>query len=188
MKYAAIDIGSNAVRLLICTVFYKKHETVIQKTSLVRVPIRLGEDVFTKGKVGRGKSKQLISTMQIFKVLMDVHKVVKYKACATSAIREALNGEILTRKIKKLAGVDIQIISGEQEAQIIFCPYFFDSLHYRKHYLFIDLGGGSTELTVFSKGKILVSTSFNLGTIRMIHNKDSKTNYILLKKWLKINL
>jgi exopolyphosphatase / guanosine-5'-triphosphate,3'-diphosphate pyrophosphatase len=188
VKFAAIDIGSNAVRLLFCNVYEKKTGPLIKKSSLIRLPIRLGEDVFSSGNISEAKTEKLINAMQAFKNLMEVHNVVKYKACATSAMREATNGQLVVEKVKERSGLDIEIIDGETEAKIIFSTHLVDKLNDKKSYLYIDVGGGSTELTVYSKGKRKISHSFNIGTIRMIQNNDMKEEFTVLKDWIKKNL
>jgi exopolyphosphatase / guanosine-5'-triphosphate,3'-diphosphate pyrophosphatase len=185
VKFAAIDIGSNAVRLLFCNVFNQKTGPLITKSSLTRVPIRLGEDVFSSGKISEEKAEKLVKAMVAFKNLMEVHDVVAYKACATSAMREALNNADITKRVKRESGIDIHIIDGKIEADIIFSSHLADDMAFKKSYLYIDVGGGSTELTVFSKNKIAASHSFNIGTIRMVQKNEMKEECEALKKWLK---
>lgn len=184
MKFAAIDIGSNAVRLLFCNVYNKKPVPVIKKASLIRVPIRLGEDVFSNGLISSDKAGKLVQTMQAFKNLMEVQKVTAFRACATSAMREAQNGNQVVNKIKEEAGIDIEIINGSLEAEIIFSSYIPHKLNDKKSYLYIDVGGGSTELTLFSKNEKLASRSFNIGTLRLKYN-ESQSEWEQLKKWVK---
>ena len=188
MKFAAIDIGSNAVRLLFCNIFHKKLGPVIKKSSLIRVPIRLGEDVFSNGTISSQKATELIKTMQAFKNLMEVQKVVAFRACATSAMREAINGSQLIGKIKEEAGIHIEIIKGNLEAEIIFSSYIPDKLNDKNAYLYIDVGGGSTELTLFSRNQKIASGSFNIGTLRMLQNNELKDEWRRLKEWTKINV
>jgi exopolyphosphatase/guanosine-5'-triphosphate,3'-diphosphate pyrophosphatase len=185
-KYAAIDIGSNAIRLLIASVVESKdNEPKYRKVSLVRVPIRLGEDVFTKGPISEVNLNRMIEAMKAYQLLMKVHQVEAYKACATSAMREATNGEEIVNTIYKETGIKIDVISGEIEAKIISSTDLKELIESDKSYLYVDVGGGSTELTFFSEGKMLVSKSFNLGTVRKLDKKVSKETFKEIEKWIK---
>ncbi len=187
MKFGAIDIGSNAVRLLITNVFESSDGPIFKKSSLVRVPIRLGEDVFTSGFISETKCEKMISTMRAFKLLLEVHEVVSYRACATSAMRNASNGNELADAISKKAEIDIEIIQGEKEADIIFSNHIEEHLFKDRSYLYIDVGGGSTELTVFSEGKPVASRSFRIGTIRLLENKVEPEYWDKLLGWVQSN-
>jgi exopolyphosphatase / guanosine-5'-triphosphate,3'-diphosphate pyrophosphatase len=185
-KYGAIDIGSNAVRLLIATIIEREgKETLFKKTSLVRVPIRLGEDVFQYKKISEANTKRLIDTMNAFKLLMDSHKVVKYRACATSAMRESENGREIANRVKKNSGISIQIIDGNDEAAIIASTDIKDLIMVDKTFLYVDVGGGSTEFTIFSNGKTISSKSFNLGTVRLLNNMVTDTIWNEVEEWIK---
>lgn len=185
-KYAAIDIGSNAVRLLIANVIEKEGKpTKFKKSSLVRVPIRLGSDVFLKGKIQKENRTRLKNTMQAFKLLMESHKVVKYKACATSAMREAKNGEELVKAVHKKTGIKIDIINGKEEAKIIASTDLNSYIDKNKTYLYIDVGGGSTEFSIFHNGKKTVSNSYKIGTVRVLNNIDQKSDWKALETWIK---
>ncbi len=188
-KFAAIDIGSNAVRLLIANILEHKNGTIeIKKNSLVRVPIRLGEDVFTKGDISIRKAGNLIDAMQAFTLLMRVHKVENYKAFATSAVRSAGNGKELIDRVLEKTDIDIEVINGEKEAEIIFLTNIKNYIEEDKTYLYIDVGGGSTEFTIFSKGKVIARRSFPVGTVRFI-NGMVKEEYFNgeVKSWVKEN-
>ena len=185
MKFGAIDIGSNAVRMLITNVFESETGPVFKKSSLVRVPIRLGEDVFTNGFISEEKQKKMVQTMGAFKLLLDVHGVVSYRACATSAMRNASNGEELAEQIAEVAGIDIEIIQGRKEADIIFSNHFEERLLKDRSYLYIDVGGGSTELTVFSNKKPVASRSFRIGTIRLLSGKVEPEYWDKLLNWVE---
>ncbi|MFN7013779.1 MAG: exopolyphosphatase [Bacteroidia bacterium] len=185
MKFAAIDIGSNAVRLLISNVYDGINGPVFKKSSLIRLPIRLGEDVFVKGKISEKKEERLTKAMSAFKNIIDIHEVISYRACATSAMREASNGEEVAERILKSTGVNIEIVSGSAEAEIIYANHIAESLDNKFDYLYIDVGGGSTELTLFSNGYIKSSRSFNIGTIRLLHEKVEKWQWEEMKTWLK---
>jgi len=187
MKFGAIDIGSNAVRLLITNVFESETGPIFKKSSLVRVPIRLGQDVFTKGFIGEEKKRKMVQTMGAFKLLLDVHAVTSYRACATSAMRNATNGEELVEQISDEAGIDIEIIQGKKEADIIFSNHFEEHLFKDRSYLYIDVGGGSTELTVFSNNKPVASRSFRIGTIRLLNNKVEAEYWDKILKWVEEN-
>lgn len=189
-KYAAIDIGSNAVRLLITDIIEedngKKDTVKFKKNSLVRVPIRLGEDTFVNGEISEKKILRLIDAMNAYQLLMSVHGVEKYKACATSAMRDASNGEYVIDRILKKTGVKIDIIDGKIEAKIIAATDLGELLDSSKSYLYVDVGGGSTEMTIYKKGKISHSRSFKMGTVRMLNQKDNlKDEWKEMKAWVK---
>jgi len=189
-KYAAIDIGSNAIRLLIANVISKNSSKnpQIKKASLVRVPIRLGADTFVKGKISEENKLRMIDAMNAFKLLMNVHGVKKYRACATSAMREAENGEKIIKEICDQAKIKIEIIDGKTEAEIIFSTDLAELIQEDKSYLYVDVGGGSTELTVFSEGKLVNSKSFKIGTVRLLNKMvDKKEMWKNIEKWIKEN-
>ena len=187
-KYAAIDIGSNAVRLLISNVISKDQKnTQFRKSALVRVPIRLGADSFTVGLISENSKKRMVKTMKAFKLLMDVHGVEKYKACATSAMREAENGEEIAEAIHTETGIKIDIINGKTEASIISATDLNAIILGKKSYLYVDVGGGSTELTFFSEGKITASKSFKMGTVRKIDRNTHKKINKKMKNWIVDN-
>lgn len=184
-RYAAIDIGSNAVRLLFCNVYDKPNgETVFKKSSLVRVPVRLGEDSFSLGHISQEKCNKLISTMKAFRHLIEVHEVISYRACATAAMREASNRFELVERIRKEAGIEVEIIDGTTEAEVIYANHIAEHMNHKKNYLYIDVGGGSTELTLFSDGRMVDSNSFNIGTIRILKEKVNKETWAGMKEWI----
>lgn len=184
LKFGAIDIGSNAVRLLITNVFESETGPIFKKSSLVRVPVRLGEDVFTTGAIGSDKQAKMVDTMHAFKLLLGVHGVVSYRACATSAMRNAANGEELAERIAEEIGVEIEIIQGNKEADIIFSNHFEERLYKDRSYLYIDVGGGSTELTVFSDSRPQASRSFRIGTLRLLNNRVEPEYWDKLLNWI----
>jgi exopolyphosphatase/guanosine-5'-triphosphate,3'-diphosphate pyrophosphatase len=184
LKFGAVDIGSNAVRLLITNVFESETGPVFKKSSLVRVPIRLGEDVFTEGAIGKVKGDKLVDTMRAFRLLLGVHDVVSFRACATSAMRNATNGEELVERISEEASLDIEVIQGKKEADIIFSNHFEEKLLKDRSYLYIDVGGGSTELTVFSNNTPIASRSFRIGTLRLLNNKVEPEYWDKLLNWV----
>ena len=156
-----------------------------KKTSLIRVPIRLGDDVFKLGLVSDDNYNRMEDSMKAFKLLMKVHNVSKYRACATSAMREAKNGKNITEKIKKSTGIDIEIINGNEEAKIIALTDLKKYLVHDKTFLYVDVGGGSTELTIYSKGKSVLSKSFKIGTVRLINELVPDSIWIQMKLWIK---
>lgn len=170
-KIAAIDIGSNAVRLLISGVCEDEGGISFKKLMLLRVPLRLGEDTFSVGKITEKKIRKLIKLMKAFKHLMMVYEVESYRACATAAMREARNASKVVAAVKEKVELDIEIIDGTEEARTIYESHVEDLLDRNGNYLYVDVGGGSTELSVISRGKLVESASFNIGTIRMLRNK-----------------
>lgn len=189
-KYGAIDIGSNAIRLLVSNVIVSKNkEPQFKKSSLVRVPIRLGADAFVGGTISTENITRMIKAMESFKLLMDVHGVERYKACATSAMRDAKNGKEVVAEIQKKTGIKIDIIGGKEEAQIISATDLNQLIESDNSYLYVDVGGGSTEFTLFSEGKMITSKSFKMGTVRLLNNKKSVNKEIFnnVEKWIKKN-
>ncbi|MFT6197267.1 MAG: exopolyphosphatase/guanosine-5'-triphosphate,3'-diphosphate pyrophosphatase, partial [Nonlabens sp.] len=185
-KYGAIDIGSNAIRLLIATVtLYNEEPPVFKKTSLVRVPIRLGQDVFTTGNISQENISRMVNSMKSYQLLMDVHKVKTYQAYATSAMREAQNGKEVVQQIEKESGIQIDIIDGSHEAAIIAMTDLHASLEASKVFLYVDVGGGSTEFTVFAYGNAVVSKSFKIGTVRLLNDMVNKTLWDEAERWIK---
>ena len=187
-KYAAIDIGSNAIRLLIANIIISKNKDIqYRKSSLVRVPIRLGADAFVKGIISDDNKDRMIDAIEAFKLLMKVYKVEKYKACATSAMREAINGNEIAKEILKKTGVEISIIDGKEEAAIISSTDLNELIQSDQSYLYVDVGGGSTEFTIFSEGKISSSKSFGMGTVRLLNNTKEENKIIFneVEAWVK---
>jgi exopolyphosphatase/guanosine-5'-triphosphate,3'-diphosphate pyrophosphatase len=185
LRYAAIDIGSNAVRLLIAEITNNEGVISFKKNTLLRVPLRLGDNAFLDHHISDKKAEDLIKTMVSFKNLMDVYKVQDYMACATSALREAENGAELVAKIKEIANLNLQIVAGQEEANIIYASHVDQTLDRKKTFLYIDVGGGSTELSIFDNGEMKASHSFDLGTIRILDNQDKDETWDSLKDWLK---
>ncbi|MEO7212155.1 exopolyphosphatase [Mucilaginibacter sp.] len=185
MRYAAIDVGSNAVRLLIANIIENNGSISFKKNTLVRVPVRLGDDAFLNKHISDKKADDLVKSMQAFKNLMDVFKVTEYMACATSAMREADNGQEVAERIKTEAGIDLQIVHGQSEAEIIYASHAEINIDKDKNYLYIDVGGGSTELSLFSQGELQASQSFNLGTIRILDNQDKEETWNEMKDFIR---
>jgi len=185
-KYAAIDIGSNAVRLLISTITEPEDkDPTFKKTSLVRVPIRLGEDVFVNGKISAFNMMRMRDTMKAFNLLMKSHQIECYKACATSAMRDAKNGQELAKLVKEESDIDIEIIDGEHEAAIIAATDLHTLIQDDKTYLYVDVGGGSTEFTLYAEGKTIASKSFKLGTVRILNDMIEPNIWEEVEAWIK---
>ena len=187
-KFAAIDIGSNAMRLLISNVVEQDgKEPQFNKSSLVRVPIRLGQDAFTVGEISAENIDRMVDAMKAFNLLMKVHKVERYMAFATSAMREAYNAKEVVALIKKKADIKIEVIDGKKEAAIIASTDLHHLLKTDETYLFVDVGGGSTEFTLFSDGKMINSRSFKAGTVRLLNNMVHDVVWDEIEKWIKTN-
>jgi len=187
-KFAAIDIGSNAIRLLINNVIEEKgKKTLFTKSELVRVPVRLGEDSFTVGEISEDNAIRIIKSMKAFQLLMDVNRVEKYMACATSAMREANNGMEIIEKIDSEVGIRIELIDGKREAEIIASTDLKQLIQKDQSYLYIDVGGGSTEFTLFNEGEVKTSKSFKLGTVRLLNNMVGEATWKKLEDWIKLN-
>jgi exopolyphosphatase/guanosine-5'-triphosphate,3'-diphosphate pyrophosphatase len=187
LRYAAIDIGSNAVRLLIADIIENNRSVSFKKNTLIRVPLRLGDDAFLDHNLSNKKANDLVKTMLAFRNLMDVYRVTDYMAYATSAMREAKNGHEITERVKNEARVDIEIIHGQKEGKIIYTSHAEQNIDKSKNYLYIDVGGGSTELSLFSGGELWASRSFNIGTIRMLDNQDTEGSWNEMKEFIREN-
>lgn len=185
MRLAAIDIGSNAARLLITDVISGPQGVgEFIKTVLVRVPLRLGFDVFDKGEISSAKVEKIIKTIKAYKLLLDVYEVKHLKACATSAMRDAANANDIIKKVKTETGIEIEIISGDQEASFIYENHIAENMTTEASYLYVDVGGGSTELTFFSDGKMIFKKSFNIGTIRLLKNQVEEATWDEMKEFI----
>ena len=186
MRLAAIDIGSNAARLLISDVIIgPQGNPEFIKAALVRAPLRLGFEVFDKGEIPPNKVEKVIKAMKSYKLLLDVYEVKHVKACATSAMRDASNGAEIIRKVKAETGIEIKIISGQEEASLIYENHIAENMTKEESYLYIDVGGGSTELTFFTDGKLVFKESFNIGTIRLLKNQVSEALWDEMKEFIK---
>jgi exopolyphosphatase/guanosine-5'-triphosphate,3'-diphosphate pyrophosphatase len=185
LKFAAIDIGSNALRLLFSNVVDVDGEPVFKKAELYRFPLRLGEDVFLHGRISEHKINQLCQVLTGFKLLITAWEAQAYRVCATSAIREAANQKEAIEKVYDVSGLNIEVIDGATEAGLIFSNHIEERLDKSGSYLYIDVGGGSTELTLFSKGKVAYSASFNIGTIRLLHDQVSADEWKSFKQQLE---
>ncbi len=186
MKLSAIDIGSNAARLLISEVCVdEKDKATFNKVSLTRVPLRLGFDVFDTGKISEHRTELLLHTMKAYINLLHAYEVKYLKACATSAMREAANSAEIIALVKNETGIEIEIISGSDEASFIYENHIAENLDKDHSYLYIDVGGGSTELTFFSNNKLVFKDSFDIGTIRLLKNKVSEEKWDEMKNDIK---
>jgi exopolyphosphatase / guanosine-5'-triphosphate,3'-diphosphate pyrophosphatase len=186
LKLAAIDIGSNACRLLIDDVITDaRGRADFVKIALVRVPLRLGFDVFETGKIEEKKAERLLKTIQSYKLLLDVYEVKHLKACATSAMRDAANAKEILENVKNVTGIDIKVITGQEEASYIYENHIADTMNINESYLYIDVGGGSTELTFFTDGKLAAKESFNIGTIRLLKNMVKDAEWNSMKDFIK---
>nr|WP_294908408.1 exopolyphosphatase [uncultured Lacibacter sp.] len=186
MKLAAIDIGSNAARLLITEVEENgKGTPQFNKLNLVRVPLRLGFDVFESGDISKIKINKVVETIKAYKHLLNIYEVKYLKACATSAMRDAKNAQDIIRKVKLETGIEIQVISGDEEASYIYENHIAENLAGEHSYLYIDVGGGSTELTFFNEGKLVFKESFNIGTIRLLKGLVTDQHWEDMKDYIK---
>lgn len=185
LRLAAIDVGSNAARLLITEVTPTDKEPEFQKLNLLRIPLRLGFDVFGRGSIPAPKVEQISKTFRAYKLLMDIYGVEKHIACATSAMRDAANAEEIIKRIKYETGISLQVISGNEEAQVIYENHIAEHLGKDNSYLYIDVGGGSTEMSFFSNGILIYKNSFNIGTIRLLQNAVSEADWAAMKDTLR---
>ncbi|ERI63796.1 Ppx/GppA phosphatase family protein [Capnocytophaga sp. oral taxon 863 str. F0517] len=186
-KFAGIDIGSNGVRLLIANVLEEEgKEPIFSKGSLVRVPIRLGADVFEQGKISPENTVRLKDAMEAYRLLMKVQGVEAYRACATSAMREATNGKEVVEEVAQQTGIFIEIIDGAEEAAIIANTDLHTLLEGDKNYLYIDVGGGSTEFTVYAQGEVRAARSFPIGGVRLLKGKADEQLWDKVKDWIRL--
>lgn len=181
-NYAAIDIGSNAVRLLIKSINPEADNPVFSKEQLVRVPLRLGEDSFSKGEISAEKGKKLHRLIKAYRQLMKIYKVKNYRACATSAVRDAANGSTLIKYISRKTGIRIEIINGEEEARLIYDNHIEEILDKQANYIYVDVGGGSTEISLISEGELKNSRSYNIGTVRLLEGTVKKSTTARLRR------
>ena len=185
MKYAAIDIGTNAARLLIGEISIADGHEIVKKISYTRIPLQLGYEVFENGKISKKKEIEFIKTIKAFKLISEVFEVKELRACATSAMREAENAKEIKAKIKEETGVNIEIIEGEEEGDLIMSSFELIDFNHDNPYLVIDVGGGSTEISMIKKGKRVKSKSFKLGTIRLLKDKVKKSVWDDINEWVE---
>jgi len=183
-KLGAIDIGSNSVRCLISNVVYKDGYTYYRKVSMIRLPIRLGQEVFINGALSEETAARFAEGMQAYKHLLKVHGVQDFRAVATSAMREAANGAELVKKVRKSSGIDIQIIDGAEEARLVFNSKLYDIIQApQEYFIYIDVGGGSTELSILHDQDVIASESFKIGGVRVMNGLDTEEEWLRMKKW-----
>ena len=181
IRFAAIDIGSNAVRLLIMSVSPQDPTEAYSKLLMIRFPLRLGQESFVSGKIPDEKAKQRIRLMKAFKHLIKAYDVEEYRACATSAMRDAKNSKDIVKEIMKETGLEIEVIDGQEESTIIYESHFADSLNKKLNYIYVDVGGGSTEITLIVEGEMIQSKSYDIGTVRLLNNKVDESEYEILR-------
>lgn len=184
-RFAAIDIGSNAVRLLLCNVVEEDGVIHFNKSELIRMPIRLGEDVFKSGWISDHKAERLVNTLKAYKLLIDVFQPVAFRACATASLREAKNGQKLIERIKRATSLHVDLVSGKEEAELIYSNHVEEKLDKHSDYAYIDVGGGSTEISFFSKGICKASRSFPIGTLRLLYGHVSPETWEEMKEWVR---
>jgi len=185
MRLAAIDIGSNAARLLISDVIITDNKPEFNKVNLVRVPLRLGFDVFEKQEISEEKISMILNTIKAYKYLLDAYDVKHIKAAATSAMRDAKNAQEIIELVEKETGIRIEVISGGYEAALIYENHVAENMDKEHAYLYIDVGGGSTELTFFAENKLVFKESFNIGTIRLIKDQVAENQWESMKEFIK---
>ncbi|MGC6432854.1 MAG: Ppx/GppA phosphatase family protein [Crocinitomicaceae bacterium] len=184
MKYGAIDIGTNAARLLIGEVKKESGYSYVKKISYTRIPLRLGEEVFENGIISPSKTEKFVKTIESFRLISEIYEVKHLRACATSAMREAINGLEVRDLIQEKTGVEIEIISGDEEAKLIFGTFMLLDFEKSKPFIVVDVGGGSTEISVFEKGERIASKSFEIGTIRLLKKKVKSNIWKHIHEWI----
>lgn len=183
--YAAIDIGSNAVRLLIKELDCFEDGPRFNKVLLLRVPLRLGFDVFAEGKISEKREKDMVRLMKCYRQLMKIYDVVDYRACATSAMRDAANGPQIISKVEKKTGIRIEIIDGQEEARMIYNNHLENMRGRKGNFMYVDVGGGSTEINLLADGELVCSRSYNIGTVRMLNNAVEESEKARIKRDMK---
>ena len=188
LRFSAIDIGSNAMRLLFTRVIENANQNpFFIKESLIRMPLRLGHDAFTVGEISKTNSVKFLNTLLGFKNLIEAYGPLSYRACATAAMRNAKNGLELVSRVKETSGIELDIISGQEEASMILSRNIDQYLKTKKEYIHIDVGGGSTELTIISDGKKQNSKSFSIGSVRLLEDRVEKLDWELMREWIMKN-
>jgi len=183
-RFAAIDVGSNAMRLFFCRVLENGHGPVFIKESMIRMPLRLGHDAFTENKISEQTCNKFIHTMYGFNSLIKAYEPISFKACATEAMRQAINGLDLVNRVKKETGIKLNIITGKEEADIIISTHIDRYVRTNQHCLYVDVGGGSTELTIIKNKKTLFSKSFSIGSVRLLEEQVTADDWIMMKEWI----
>lgn len=189
LRFAAIDIGSNAIRLLFSRVIEKKNDNpFFIKESLIRMPLRLGDDAFTAGVISKNNCDNFLNTLYGFNHLIEAYRPINYRTCATAAMRNAKNGLELVARVKDQTSIQIDIINGYEEAAMILSRNISQYLNHDKNYIHIDVGGGSTELTIISDGKTQASKSFSIGSVRLLQGKVQNSHWEFMHHWIKDNI
>ena len=183
LKFASIDIGSNAMRLLLCRVIEGPDVSYI-KESLIRMPLRLGEDAFTTGEISDKNIQKLKNTIHAFYLMIQAYDPLSFKSCATAALRTASNGQAIVEEINGNVDVNLQVISGEEEARIIMSNHIEEHLDLGKHYVYVDVGGGSTEISFISNKQKAFSKSFPIGSVRLLKNQISNSEWVIMENWV----
>ncbi len=188
MKFGAIDIGTNAARLLVGEVTKENGHSFVKKISYTRVPLRLGEEVFTTGRISKRKTEDFIKTIQAFRLISEIFEVRQLRACATSAMREASNSKAVREKIRESTGIELEVISGDEEAELIFGTFFLLDIDRTIPFIVIDVGGGSTEVSVFESGERVASRSFEIGTLRLLKEKVRSDIWDDIVSWIRTHV
>ena len=183
-RFAAIDVGSNAMRLFFCRVLENGHEPTFIKESMIRMPLRLGHDAFTKNIISDETCNKFVNTMYGFNSLIQAYDPIRFKACATEAMRQATNGLDLVTRVKEETGINLNIITGKEEANIIISTHIDRYLQTDQHFLYVDVGGGSTELTIIKNKKTLFSKSFSIGSVRLLEGQVTEDDWRMMKEWI----
>ena len=183
-RFAAIDVGSNAMRLFFCRVLENGKGPTFIKESMIRMPLRLGHDAFTKNKISDDTCNKFVDTMYGFNSLIQAYDPISFKACATEAMRQATNGLDLVTRVKEETGINLNIITGKEEANIIISTHIDRYLQTDQHCLYVDVGGGSTELTIIKNKKTLFSKSFSIGSVRLLEGQVTEDDWRMMKEWI----
>jgi exopolyphosphatase/guanosine-5'-triphosphate,3'-diphosphate pyrophosphatase len=188
MKFGAIDIGTNAARLLVGEVCKDGDHYYVKKISYTRIPLRLGDDVFESGKISKLKQEHFVDSVLAFKLIAGIFEVEELRAVATSAMREAKNADKVIAKIKSKTGIEIEVISGQEEADLIFGTFMLLDFDKKSPFVVVDVGGGSTEISVFENGTKTAAKSFEIGTIRLLKEKVNQSLWEEITNWLQKNV
>ena len=183
-RFAAIDVGSNAMRLFFCRVLENGHGPIFIKESMIRMPLRLGHDAFTENKISDETCDKFVNTMYGFNSLIQAYEPISFKACATEAMRQATNGLDLVNRVKDETGINLNIITGKEEADIIISTHIDRYVQTDQHCLYVDVGGGSTELTLIKNKKTLFSKSFSIGSVRLLEEQVTADDWSMMKEWI----
>ena len=183
-RFAAIDVGSNAMRLFFCRVLENGEGPTFIKESMIRMPLRLGHDAFTENKISDETCEKFVNTLYGFSSLIQAYEPISFKACATEAMRQATNGLDLVKRVKEETGISLNIITGKEEAKIIISTHIDRYVQADQYCLYVDVGGGSTELTILKNKNIIFSKSFSIGSVRLLENQVSKSDWKLMKDWI----